>query len=290
MLTQLTEYHRPDKMSQALRLLVRRDVVTAPLAGGTWLVAQRELAIEAALDLTPFDKGAYASSTTFVSGGAVKKAAEKVAGMIKDVAGRLLEASPETLKLAEGRAVAPKGESVSLREVALESLHVMDQHQIQAAESHMSLMYAPPFAALFAEVEVDTDTGEVRIGKLAFGIDCGQPINPDGVEGQIDGGLAMALGYALCEEVVIDQAGRLSNGNQCDYHIFRADEMPTIERFIVPTWEPAGPFGVKAAAEIPVDGVAPALINAIYDATGVRPRQIPATPERVWRAIQKESR
>jgi putative selenate reductase molybdopterin-binding subunit len=94
MLTQLTEYHRPDKMSQALRLLVRRDVVTAPLAGGTWLVAQRELAIEAALDLTPFDKGAYASSTTFVSGGAVKKAAEKVAGMIKDVAGRLLEASP----------------------------------------------------------------------------------------------------------------------------------------------------------------------------------------------------
>jgi len=165
----------------------------------------------------------------------------------------------------------------------------MDQHQIQAAESHMSLMYAPPFAALFAEVEVDTDTGEVRIGKLAFGIDCGQPINPDGVEGQIDGGLAMALGYALCEEVVIDQAGRLSNGNQCDYHIFRADEMPAAERFNFPAREIIGPFGVKAAAEIPADELAPALINAIQAAAGVYIDDLPATRERVRQTRDERS-
>ncbi len=238
-------------------------------------------------DLTPFDKGAYASSTTFVSGGAVKKTAEKVAAMIKDVAGRMLECDPAALRLADGRVIAPDGESVTLRDVALESLHVRDQHQIQAAESHMSLMYAPPFAAQFAEVEVDTQTGQVRVNKLVFGIDCGQPINPSGVEGQMDGGLAMALGYGLCEEMLFDETGRLLNGNLHDYHIFRADEMPAIERFIVPTRDPSGPFGAKAAAEIPVDGVAPAVVNAVYDATGVRLRQIPATPERVWRALRK---
>jgi len=267
------------------------DTVLAQIAAEVLGCRVEDIIVYAAdTDLTPFDKGAYASSTTFVSGGAVKKAAEKVAAMIKDVAGWMLECDPKALRLADGRAIMPEGESVTLRQVALESLHVRDQHQIQAAESHMSLMYAPPFAAQFAEVEVDTQTGQVRVNKLVFGIDCGQPINPSGVEGQIDGGLAMSLGYALCEEMQFDQAGRLLNGNLRDYHIFRADEMPVVERFIVPTRDPSGPFGAKAAAEIPADGVAPAVVNAIYDATGVRLREIPATPERVWRALRRHER
>lgn len=268
------------------------DTVLAQIAAEVLGCRVDDILVYAAdTDLTPFDKGAYASSTTFVSGGAVKKAAEKVAAMIKEVAGRLLECDPATLRLADGGVITPQGDSVTLREVALESLHVRDQHQIQAAESHMSLMYAPPFAAQFAEVEVDLQTGEVRVTKLVFGIDCGQPINPAGVEGQIDGGLAMSLGYGLCEEMLFDEQGRLLNNNLRDYHIFQADEMPPIERFIIPTRDPSGPFGAKAAAEIPVDGVAPAVVNAIYDATGVWLREIPATPERVWRGLRgKEKR
>ena len=112
--------------------------------------------------------------------------------------------------------------------------------------------------------------------------------NPDGVEGRIDGGIAMSLGYALSEAMIFGADGSLLNGNLRDYHIFRADEMPLIARFIVPTCDPAGPFGAKAAAEFPADGVAPAVINAIYDATGVRLHQIPATPERVWRALKEK--
>ena len=266
------------------------DTVLAQIAAEVLGCSLGDIVVYAAdTDLTPFDKGAYASSTTFVSGGAVKKAAEKAAGMIKNVASRMLEAPPEKLRLSDGRVIAPDGESVTLKEVALESLHVIDQHQIQAAESHMSLMYAPPFAAQFAEVEVDTQTGEVRVNKLVFGIDCGQPINPAGVEGQIDGGLVMSLGYGLCEEMLFDEQGHLLNGNLRDYHLFRADEMPHIERFIVPTSDPSGPFGAKAAAEIPTDGVAPAVVNAIHDAVGVRLRQIPATPERVWRALREKA-
>lgn len=267
------------------------DTVLAQIAAEVLGCPVEDILVYAAdTDMTPFDKGAYASSTTFVSGGAVKKTAERVAEMIKNVASRMLEIPPEHLKLDDGRVISREGESVSLKDVALNSLHVIDQHQIQAAESHMSLMYAPPFAVQFAEVEADTQTGEVHVKKLVFGIDCGQPVNPAGVEGQIDGGIAMALGYALSEEMRFDEAGQLSNGNLRDYHVFRAGEMPEIERFIIPTIDPSGPFGAKAAAEIPTDGVAPAVINAIYDATGVRLREIPATPERVWRSMQKESR
>ncbi len=264
------------------------DTVLAQIAAEVLGCRVDDIQVYAAdTDLTPFDKGAYASSTTFVSGGAVKKAAEKVAGMIKEVAGRMLDCEPGILRLADGCVIAPDGGSVALREVALESLHVRDQHQIQAADSHMSLMYAPPFAAQFAQVEVDMQTGEVRVNRLVFGIDCGQPINPVGVEGQIDGGLAMSLGYGVCEEMLFDEQGRLLNGNLRDYYIFRANEMPTIERFIAPGRDPSGPFGAKAAAEIPTDGVAPAVVNAIYDATGVRLREIPATPERVWHALKQ---
>ena len=174
------------------------DTVLAQIAAEVLGCRVEDIQVYAAdTDLTPFDKGAYASSTTFVSGGAVKKTAEKVAGMIKEVAGRMLNHDPGSLRLADGLVIAPDGRRVMLREVALESLHVRDQHQIQAADSHMSQMYAPPFAAQFAEVDVDTQTGEVRVNKLVFGVDCGQPINPSGVEGQVDGGLAMSLGYAL---------------------------------------------------------------------------------------------
>lgn len=238
-------------------------------------------------DLTPFDKGAYASSTIFISGGAVKKAAEDVARQIREVAAQMMEVHPDEIRLAGRRAWAPDGDSVSLREVALQSLHVADQHQIMGTASHMSMMWSPPFGAQFAELEVDTETGEVRVLKVVSAIDCGQPINPDGVEGQIDGGVHMALGYALSEEMVYDGAGRLVNGRIGDYHLFRADEMPQVERIIVPTVDPAGPFGAKSVAEIPADGVAPAVVNAIYNATGVWLRELPATPERVWRALRE---
>jgi putative selenate reductase molybdopterin-binding subunit len=267
------------------------DTVLAQIAAEVLGCPVDDIIVYAAdTDLTPFDKGAYASSTVFVSGGAVQKAATEVARQIREVAGQMIEANPAEIHLADGRAWAPDGDSVTLRDVALHALHVTDQHQIMDTASHMSVMWSPPFAAQFAEVEVDTETGEVRVVKVVTAIDCGQPINPDGVEGQIDGGVHMALGYALSEEMVYDEAGRLVNGRIGDYHVFRADEMPQVERIIVPTVDPAGPFGAKAAAEIPTDGVAPAVINAIYNATGVRLREIPATPERVWRALRQATR
>jgi putative selenate reductase molybdopterin-binding subunit len=136
------------------------------------------------------------------------------------------------------------------------------------------------------EVEVDIETGEVTVTDLVMAVDCGVPINPLTSVGQVEGGMVQALGYAHCEEMAYDADGRMVNASFGPYKIYRSDEMPRLEAILVQTMEPSGPFGAKAIAEIPKDGVAPAMRNAIANATGVRINDIPFTPERVWRALQ----
>src|SRR5690606_15603670 len=118
-------------------------------------------------------------------------------------------------------------------------------------------------------------------------VDCGIAINPITAAGQVEGGMVQALGYGHCEEMRYDSKGTPQATRFGDYHIYRADEMPDLDVIFVETYEPTGPYGAKAVAEIPKDGVAPALTSAIYDAIGVHIREIPYTPERVWRAIPR---
>jgi putative selenate reductase molybdopterin-binding subunit len=239
-------------------------------------------------DFTPFDKGAYASSTTYISGAAVVQAAEKVAEQIKIVAARLLdETDHHTIRLADRRAWAPDGRSVTLEEVALNALHAEQQHQIMAVGSHVSPDSPPPFAAQFAEISADVETGQITVERLVMALDCGVIVNPATASGQVEGGMAQALGYAVSEEMVQDETGRVVNPRFGDYRIFTADEMPELQTIFVETFEPTHPFGIKAVAEIPLDGVAPAVVNAVYDATGVLIPDLPLTPERVWRALRR---
>jgi putative selenate reductase molybdopterin-binding subunit len=193
------------------------------------------------------------------------------------------------LTLKDRRVTAPDGRSVTLEAVALDSLHTQDQRQIMATASHVSPHSPPPFGAQYAEVEVDTETGQVTVMKLVMAVDCGTAINPLTTQGQIEGGLAQALGYAVCEEMVFDEAGRSLATRFGDYRVLQADEVPAIEAILVPTYEPSGPFGAKAAAEIPMDGVAPAVANAVFDAVGVRLRDLPLTPEKIWRALHPQA-
>lgn len=266
------------------------DTVLAQIAAETLGVPTSDVIVYSSdTDMTPFDTGAYASSTTFISGGAVKKAAEDVRAQIIERAAKMLEwrfeIGREAWKLENRTVLAPDGRSVTLAQIALHSLHTEDQKQIMATASHMSFVSPPPFGAQFAEVEVDTETGQVVVKKLVMAVDCGTAINPQTAQGQIEGGMAQALGYAVCEEMVYDDAGRLLTTDLNDYHIFRSDEMPELRALLVPTFEPSGPFGAKAVAEIPMDGVAPAIANAVYDAVGVRIRDLPITPEKIWRAL-----
>ena len=243
-------------------------------------------------DFTPFDKGAYASSTTYISGAAVVKAAEKVAERIRARAARMLSVQedgrvlPEQIRLADGRAWAPDGRSVTMGQVALNALHHEDQEQIMGVASYVSPVAPPPFAAQFAEVTVDVETGQVTVDKLVMAVDSGVIVNPLTASGQIEGGMTQALGYAVCEEMLYDDSGRPRELDFRDYHIFAAHEMPELQTLFVETFEPSHPFGVKAVAEIPMDGVAPAVGNAVLDACGASVNVAPVTPERVWRALK----
>jgi putative selenate reductase molybdopterin-binding subunit len=244
-------------------------------------------------DFTPFDKGAYASSTTYISGAAVVNAAEKVAERIRVRAAKLLnkrgdgkEVDPGEIHLEAARAYALDGRYVSFSEIGHDSLHHDQQEQIMGVGSYVSPVAPPPFAAQFAEVTVDIETGMVVVDKLVMAVDSGIIVNPLTASGQIEGGMTQALGYAVSEEMVYDPQGKARERDLRDYHIYAAHEMPELETIFVETFEPSHPFGVKAVAEIPMDGVAPAVGNAILDACGADLEENPTIPERVWRAIK----
>ena len=243
-------------------------------------------------DITPFDKGAYASSTTYISGTAVVKAAQLVAERIRIRAARMIQVKtsqavdPKDIRLSDRMASTPDGQSVTMSEVALNSLHHEDQEQIMGVASYVSPVSPPPFAAQFAEVTVDIETGQVTVDKLVMAVDSGVIVNPLTAAGQIEGGMTQALGYAVSEEMTYDELGQAHEKNLMDYHIFRANEMPKLETLFVEIFEPSHPFGVKAVAEIPMDGVAPAVGNAVLDACGAQVDQNPITPERLWRVLR----
>ncbi len=267
------------------------DTVLAQIAAEALGVPLDQIVIYSSdTDFTPFDTGAYASSTTYISGGAVLKAAEDVSGQIRrHAAAHLFEGvDADQLWLEDQKVLAPGGQAVPLEKVALHSIHQEEQHQIMATASHMSYVSPPPFAAQYVALEVDTETGQVTVEKAVMAVDCGIAINPVTASGQVEGGMTQALGYALCEEMPYDEKGKLEISRFGDYRILTANEMPELGTVLVQTYEPTGPFGAKAIAEIPMDGMAPAIASAIFDATGERIRQIPFTPERVWRALRRE--
>ncbi len=240
-------------------------------------------------DMTPFDVGAYASSTTFISGGSAKKAAEEVRRQIIDRAAKMLNTTSEGMYLRNRHAYAADGRSVSLEAVALNSLHTVDQQQIMGTASFMSNYAPPPFGAQFVEVEVDTETGMVRVPRMVMAVDCGTAINPMTTSGQIEGGQLQALGMAISEGLEYDDHGNVLMKRIGDYRIYESDEAPEITAILVPTYDPSGPYGAKAVAEIPMDGVGPAVSNAIFDAIGVRLRELPVLPEKVWKGIQEKN-
>jgi putative selenate reductase molybdopterin-binding subunit len=265
------------------------DTAVAQIAAETLGVPLTKIHILSAdTDVTPFETGAYASSTTFVTGNAIKKAAEIVRQKMFERAARMLETGTEGMTAHDNHVFTPDGRYVSLPEIAMNSLHLLDQEQIMATASYSSNDAPPAFGAQFAEVEVDIETGQVTPIKLVLAVDPGTVINPLNAEGQMEGGMATALGYALCEEMVYDEKGNSLARRFNDYHIFQADELPEMVSILVPSFESSGPYGAKGMGEITVEGAAPAIANAVFNAVGVRMRELPILPEKVWKALQEK--
>jgi len=238
-------------------------------------------------DLTPFDVGAYASSTTYLSGQAVRKAAAKIREFIILVASRMMDVPMAQVSVAGSSCIGPSGQILTFAQVATHSLYVADQAQIQAGASHIAHKSPPPFAAHFAEVEVDTDTGEVKVLTYVSATDCGTAINPRLAQGQVEGAVLNGISFALTEQYLYDQRGRMLNPDFNSYKVFGAGDVPDIRTILVPSWESSGPFGAKSVSEIGINGPMPAIANAIFDAVGVRLTRSPFTPETILRALKR---
>jgi putative selenate reductase molybdopterin-binding subunit len=232
-----------------------------------------------------FDYGAYASSTAYITGTCVLKAAEDARQQIVAAAGRMMDEDPEGLLVHDSRVSALNGKTVTLQEVALECLYGEHKTLVMGRGSHATKESPPPFVAMYAEVEVDIETGIVHPVHIVAAVDVGKALNPDICEGQVEGAIAQGLGYALTEEIKIGPEGQVLNPTFMDYKIFCSDDMPRLTTILVEAEEPTGPFGAKSVAEIAINGPAPAISNAIYDAIGVRLHSLPMTPEKVLAAL-----
>jgi xanthine dehydrogenase molybdenum-binding subunit len=253
----------------------------------------------------PFDAPTHASRATYAAGNAVKAAAAEAKQRLRAVAANLLEANPADLEVAGGK-VFVKGSpetSVTVAEVSARAespfIQFTDQGPVptdlkeKGSIIGVSSLAPPsnpsPCAALFVEVEVDTDTGVVDVLRAVYAHDLGRTINPLAAEGQVEGGLQQGLGYALMENLQFDpDTGACVSGDFLDYKIPTAVEMPRqIESVFIESNEPSGPFGAKSLSELCVVVPAPAIANAIYNATGVRVRDLPITPEKILAGLGK---
>ena len=265
------------------------DTILSQIAAETLDVSLDDIIVHSGdTDFTPFDKGAYASSTTYISGQAVRKAALDVRSQILEHAAFMLgEGDPSTLECSGKQVVAGNGRKLTFEQIALNCLHQENQHQIMAAASHTSPLSPPPTAAQFAEIHLNMETGAITVDRLLMVVDCGRVINPITAAGQVEGGMAQGLGFALSEEMLFSPEGQPLNPGLAKYRIPRASEMPVMDVIFVQTDESSGPFGAKSVAEISIDGVAPAMASAIHNATGVWMREVPYTKERVVTALNR---
>jgi len=263
------------------------DTILAQIAAEVLGVPLEKILVTSSdTDHTPFDVGAYASSTTYVSGMAVQRAAEQVRDQIVAVAAPMLATDQSDLRLAGQSVVASDGQTVTLARVCERAMYESDQFQIGATASCVPSESPPPFLANYAEVAVDPETGHVKVLHYVAAVDCGVAINPQLAEGQMEGALVNGIGYALTEEMVVSSRGRVRNPSLFDYKIPSALDIPKIEVVFADSYEPTGPMGAKSVGEIGINGPIPTIANAIFDAVGVRLRQTPFTAERILAAMQ----
>jgi CO/xanthine dehydrogenase Mo-binding subunit len=233
------------------------------------------------------ESGTGASRVTFVLGQAVLKAAAKLKSLLCERAAELLGASGDKVVLKNGRLDFGEGaRSLSLAEFAKAAT---DRNISLEVESYHSENETPPegvFAACVAEVYVDVATGQVQVRRLDTIHDVATILNPVGHQGQIDGGIMQGMGYALLEEMMMDD-GRVTTANLGEYKIPNVQDIPSLKTTLVRSHEGASPFQSKEIGESAISQVAPAIANAVYDAVGVRIKDLPITPEKVFRALQE---
>lgn len=239
-------------------------------------------------DHTPFDTGAYASSGTFFSGNAARLAAEDMKQKILQKAAEYLNEPVEDCVLEYPAKVKGKKGEITYAQIAYNTTTGHGSGQLQGIGSFITENHAIPYGANFAEVAVNTRTGEIDVRKFYALLDCGTPINPELAEGQVYGGVLKSIGHSLYEGIVLDKNGKPLNDNLQDYNPPTIYDLPKdFQAPLVFTKDPDGPYGGKSISELATNGAAPALAIAIHDACGVWIREWPFTPEKILKGLGK---
>lgn len=236
-------------------------------------------------DISPYDSGSYASATTYATGTAVVNACRELREKICSLGALMLESDPANVDF-DGEYVYAGENKVSLRDIAVRGTCGNTQ-ELQVTQTYSSPISPPPFMVGMAEVEIDKETGSAKVVDYVAVVDCGTPINPNLVRVQAEGGIAQGIGMALYEDIQYSKKGVIRNNSFMQYKIPTRLDIGDIRVEIKGSYEPSGPFGAKSVGELVIDTPCPAITEAIYNATGVRVRELPATAEKIAMGMLK---
>ncbi|HJB88909.1 MAG TPA: molybdopterin-dependent oxidoreductase, partial [Candidatus Blautia excrementigallinarum] len=236
-------------------------------------------------DISPYDSGSYASATTYATGTAVVNACRELREKICSLGALMLESDPANVDF-DGEYVYAGENKVSLRDIAVRGTCGNTQ-ELQVTQTYSSPISPPPFMVGMAEVEIDKETGSAKVMDYVAVVDCGTPINPNLVRVQAEGGIAQGIGMALYEDIQYSKKGVIRNNSFMQYKIPTRLDIGDIRVEIKGSYEPSGPFGAKSVGELVIDTPCPAITEAIYNATGVRVRELPATAEKIAMGMLK---
>ena len=240
-------------------------------------------------DACPYDTGAYASCTTYLTGNAIVRACAKLKDKILKIAEKKLNVPSSFLELREDRVCHREDENiyVLLSTLGQESVLGADS-EVLMSNTTFGMSESPrPFIAGFAEIELDKSTGEVKVVNYVAVVDCGTVINPNLARIQVEGGITQGIGIALYEDVKYSDTGRLLTDSFIQYNVPTKKDIGNIIVDFQPDYEPTGPFGAKSIGEVVIHTPPPAIANAVYNATGVYIRDLPITWEKVYMGMKK---
>ena len=258
------------------------DTILAQMAAECMDCSVDDIAVFSAdTDISPYDSGSYASSTTYVTGKAVENACQELKSQILSVAADMMSCAEDEV-VFEGSCVrrVDTNQVVTLTDIAYKS-QLGNNHAVQTTATHTSPVSPPPFMVGMVEIELDKETGEVTILDYAAVVDCGIPINPALARIQTEGGLVQGIGMTLTENVTYNSKGKPIESSFMQYKLPTRQDICPLHVEFEHSYEPTGPFGAKSIGEIVINTPAPALAHAIYRATGKWHRELPITPEKI---------
>ena len=238
-------------------------------------------------DISPYDSGSYASSTTYATGNAVIQACGELRKRIHAFGAQMLGVSAEDSDFDGEKVRTEDGREVTLQQIAGKATCGVCS-ELQVVKEYSSPISPPPFMVGAAEVEIDKETGQVDVVDYVGVIDCGTPINPNLARVQAEGGIGQGIGMVLYEDIQYTDKGKIRNNSFMQYKIPNRMDIPKVRIEFESSYEKTGPFGAKSIGELVIDTPCPAIANAVYNATGVRVRELPITPEKVAMGILEQ--